>query len=81
MNFTIDQWNHGYKIIILKCIEGINVYIDKLADIINEYKNIYHSTIKMKFVDVNSSTYVDFNKEYNKEDPKFEIDNHVRILK
>ena len=34
----------------------------------------------MKFVDVNSSTYVDFNKEY-KEDPKFEIDNHVRILK
>ena len=58
-----------------------NVHIDKLADIVNEYKNIYHSTIKMKFVDVNSSTYVDFNKEYNKEDPKFEIDNHVRILK
>ena len=58
-----------------------NVYIDKLADIVNEHKNICHSTVKMKFVDVNSGTYVDFNKEYNKENPKFEIDNHVRILK
>ena len=25
-----------------------NVYIDKLDDILNEYNNIYHRTIKMK---------------------------------
>ena len=33
----------------------------------------------MKPVDVNSSTYTDFNKEYNKEDPKFEVVDRVRI--
>ena len=29
-----------------------NVYIDKLDDIVNEYNNTYHRTIKMKPVDV-----------------------------
>ena len=29
----------------------------------------------MKPVDVKSSTYIDFNKEKNKEDPKFEVGN------
>ena len=29
-----------------------NVYIDKLDDILNKYNNTYHSTIKMKLVDV-----------------------------
>ena len=29
-----------------------NVYIDILADIVNKYNNTYHSTIKMKPVDV-----------------------------
>ena len=38
-----------------------NVYIDKL-DIINKYNNTCHSTIKMKPVDVKSSTYIDSNK-------------------
>ena len=33
----------------------------------------------MKPVDVNSSTYTDFNKENNKEDPKFEVVDRVRI--
>ena len=32
-----------------------NVYIDKLYDIVNKYKNTYHSTIKMKSVSVKSS--------------------------
>ena len=32
-----------------------NIYIDKLDDIINEYNNTYHSTIKMKPVDVNQA--------------------------
>ena len=36
-----------------------NIYIDKLEDIINKYKNTYHSTITMKPVDVKSSTYID----------------------
>ena len=29
-----------------------NVYINKLNDIVNEYKNTYHRTIKIKPVDV-----------------------------
>ena len=45
-----------------------NVYIDKLADIVDKY-NTYHSTIKIKPVDVNPSVYIDFSKENNKEGP------------
>ena len=56
-----------------------NMYNDKLDDIVGKYTNTYHSTIKMKPADVNSSTYTDFNRENNKEDPKFEIGDHVRI--
>ena len=35
----------------------------------------------MKLVDVKSNTHIDFNKENNKEDPKFEAGDHVRISK
>ena len=38
-----------------------NVYIDKIDNIVNKYNNTYHSTTKMKPVDVMSSTYIDFN--------------------
>ena len=41
---------------------SVNVYIDNLAKIVNTYKNIYHSTIKMKPVDVKLSTYIGFKK-------------------
>ena len=58
-----------------------NVYIDKLNDIVNKCNNIYHSTIKMKPVDVNLSTHIDFSKEVNDKDPKFKFDNVVRISK
>ena len=34
------------------------MYIDKLDDIVNEYNNIYHRTIKMKPVDVKDNTYI-----------------------
>ena len=55
-------------------------YIDKLADTVDEYNNTYHTTIKMNVVDVMSSTCIDIHKENDKEDSKFEIDDHVRIL-
>ena len=58
-----------------------NVYIDKLDDIVNEYNNIYHRTIKMKPVDVKDNTYIDFGKEVNNKDPKFKIGDHVTISK
>ena len=58
-----------------------NVYIDTLDDTLNKYNNTYHRTIKMKPVDVKSSIYVDFNKESNKEGPKFKVHDNVRISK
>ena len=60
---------------------SINVYIDKLDDIVNKYNNTYHSTIKMKPVDVKSNTYIDSSKKINDKDPKFKIDDIVRISK
>ena len=57
------------------------VYIDKLDGIISKYNSTYHSTIKMKPVDVTPGTYIDFNKENSKEDPKFEVGDHLRISK
>ena len=63
-----------------------NVYIDKLDDIVNEYNNTYHRTIKMKPVDVKDNTYIDSmelhsNKEVNDENSKFKVGDHVRISK
>ena len=40
-----------------------NVYINKLDDIVNKYNNTYHSTIKMKSIDVKSIIYFYFNKK------------------
>ena len=47
-----------------------NVYIDKLDDIVKEYNNKYHTSIKMKPADVKNSTYIDFKKETNDKNPK-----------
>ena len=58
-----------------------NVYIDKLDDIVNKYNNTYHSTIKMKPVDVKSNTYINSSKEINDKDPKYKIGDIVRISK
>ena len=58
-----------------------NVYIDKLDDIVNKYNKIYHSTIKMRPVDVKSNTYIDSSREINDKDSKFKIGDIVRISK
>ena len=58
-----------------------NVYIDKLNDIINKYNNTYHRTIKVKPVEVKSSTYIVSSNEINDKDPTFKIGDIVRISK
>ena len=55
------------------------MYIDTLNDLVNKCNNTYHSTIKMKPLDENSSTYIDLGIENNKKPPKFEAGEHVRI--
>ena len=54
------------------------LYIDKLDDIVNEYNNIYHRTIKMKPIDVKSSNYIEYNVNSNYKDPKFKVGDHVK---
>ena len=58
-----------------------NVYTDKLDDIVDKYNNTYHSTIKIKPVDVKSNTYIDSSKQINKKVPKFKIGDTVRMSK
>ena len=58
-----------------------NVYIDKLDDIVNEYNNTYHTTIKMKPIDVKDNTYINTDKDANDKDPKFKVGDRVRISK
>ena len=57
------------------------IYIDKLADIINEHSNTYHRTIKMKPTDIKDNTYINIDKKVNDKDPKFKVGDHVRISK
>ena len=57
------------------------MYIDRLDDIVDEYNNTYHRTIKMKSIDVKDNTYIDFGKEVTVNDLKFKVDDHVRISK
>ena len=58
-----------------------NVYIDKLDDIVNEYNNTHHRTIKMKPIDVNDNTFINVGKDVNDKDPQFKVGDHVRISK
>ena len=58
-----------------------NVYIDKLDDMVDEYNNTYHTTIKMKPIDVKDNRYINTSKKINYKDPKFKVGDRVRISK
>ena len=45
------------------------VYIDRLDDIVDQWNNIYHRTIKMKPLDVKKSENIDSGRENNDKDP------------
>ena len=57
------------------------MYIDNSDGVVNKYNNTYHSTIKMKPVDIKPSTYIDSSKEINDENPKFKTGDIFRISK
>ena len=60
---------------------GKNIYYDVLDDVVNEYNNTKHNTIKMKPKDVkndNKGVYID---EHNKKDSSFNVGHRVRISK
>ena len=58
-----------------------NVYFGVLNDIVDEYNNTYHKTIKMKSIDVKSDSFAEYKEEPNEKDPKFKVGDHVRISK
>ena len=58
-----------------------NVYINELDDIVNKHNNTYHSTIKMKPVNVKSNTYIYSSKEFNNKNSKFKIGDIIRLSK
>ena len=59
---------------------GKNVYYDVLDDVVNEYNNTKHNTIKMKLEDVghNKRVYID---EHNEKDSTFIIGDRIGISK
>ena len=58
-----------------------NVYFYVLNEIVDKYNNTVHRTIKMKPIDVTSDSYAEYNKDFNKKNPKFKVGGHVRISK
>ena len=59
---------------------GKNVYYDVLDDVVNEYNNTKHNTIKMKPKDVknNKRVYID---EHNEKASRFKVGDRARISK
>ena len=80
---VVERFIRTIKSKIYKHMTSIskNVCIDKSDDIVDEYNNKYHTTIKMKLIDVKDNTYINTDKEINNKDPKFKVGNHVRISK
>ena len=82
-SFVTERFIRTLKSKIYKYMTSVskNVYIDKLDDIVNEYNNTYHTTIKMKPIDVKDNTYINTGKKVNDKDPKFKVGDRVRIPK
>ena len=80
---VVERFIRTVKNKIFKYMTSIskNVYIDKLDDIVSKYNNTYHNTIKMKLVNVKSSTYIDSSKDVNDKDVKCKVYDIVRISK
>ena len=57
-----------------------NVFIDALNDMVNKYNNTVHRTIKMKPIDITDDSYLEYNEDSNKKNPKFKVNDHIRIV-
>ena len=89
-----STYNEGKSVVAERFIKGLknrifkhmtavskNLYFDVLDDAVDKYNNTFHGTIKMKPIDVKSDSYAEYNVDSNEKDPKFKVDDHVRILK
>ena len=82
-SFVAERFIRTLKTKIYKYATAISKILcfHELDDIVIEYNNTYHRTIKMKPVDVKDNTYIDFKEEVNYKDPKFRVGDQVRISK
>ena len=73
MSVVVERCIRALKNKVYKYMTSVskNVYINKLDDIVNKSNATYHNTIKMKPVDVKSSTHINSIKEINHVNPKF----------
>ena len=89
-----STYNEGKSVVAERFVKGLknrifkhmtavskNLYFDVLDDAVDKYNNTFHGTIKMKPIDVRSDSYAEYNVDSNEKDPKFKVDDHVRILK
>ena len=58
-----------------------NVYFDVFNDIVDEYNNTYHKSIKMNPIDVKNDSFAEFNEKSNEKDLKVKLGDHVRSSK
>ena len=51
-----------------------------INDIVKQYNNAYHKTIKMKPINIKDNTYITFEKEVNNKDPKLKVGDYVTYI-
>ena len=82
-----STYNEGKSVVAERFIRTLKSKIYKYMtsisknDIVDEYNNTYHTTIKMKPISVKDNTYINADKEINNKDPKFKVGDRVRISK
>ena len=74
-------WQKDVRIMQSVIVMASSMLLLSLDDIANKYNNTYHNTIEMNPVDVKSNRYIISSKEIYDKDPKFKIDDIVRISK
>lgn len=83
ISFAAEGFTSTLRNKILKHISEVSdkVYIDTFDEILDKYDKLYQRAIKMKSIDDNSSTYIDFDVDNNDKDLKCKISHHVRTSK
>ena len=74
-------WQKDVRIMQSVVVMASSMLLLSLDHIANKYNNTYHNTIEMNPVDVKSNRYIISSKEIYDKDPKFKIDDIVRISK
>ena len=81
--FVVERFIRTLKNKIFKHMTAVskNAHFNVLDDILDEYNNTVHRTIKMKPIDVTSDSYVECNEDSNVVKPKVKVGDLVSISK